>query len=536
MRGLRPTLLCLGTIVVACGPAGAPQATYPATDIPPRAVVPSPEQLAYQQMELIGFVHFSVNTFTDREWGYGDESPETFAPSAIDAEQWAATAAEIGMKELILTAKHHDGFALWPSRYTEHSVKNSRWRGGGGDVVGELVEAARRHDVKVGLYLSPWDRNHAGYGTPAYIDYYRNQLTELLTGYGDITEMWFDGANGGDGFYGGANEERRIDRASYYDWPNTWALVKSLQPGTLIFSDAGPDIRWTGNENGFAGVTNWSTIDAEGIVVGAADSAYLNRGDPGGAQWVVPLCNTSIRPGWFYHEAEDDRLKSPQELIDVYYRSVGRNCVLLLNVPPDRRGRWHDNDVAVLREFRRILDETFATDLAAGKPVAIVDEAAEAGRRGAAGETAGTTGETAGAAGETAGAVGETAGIAGRWRGEHPKFAPANITDADPESYWATEDEVTTATLEIDLGAPTRFDRILLQEPIRFGQRVAEFAVRARIGGEWREIARATTIGYKRLLRVDPVIADRVRVVIERVVDGPVALSAFGLFQASPAE
>jgi len=497
--------LTLALAVGAAGCAGPGESVSPAgppPDIVPTAVLPSPEQIAYQQMELIGFVHFTVNTFTDREWGYGDESPAIFQPDELDADQWASIAAEVGMKELILTAKHHDGFALWPSRYTEHSVKSSPWRGGGGDVVAELVEAARRHDVKVGLYLSPWDRNHAAYGTSAYIDYYRDQLRELLTDYGEITEVWFDGANGGDGYYGGANEERRIDRETYYDWPATWGLVKALQPQALIFSDAGPDIRWTGNERGFAGETNWSTIDAEGIVVGAADSAYLNRGDPAGAQWVVPLCNTSIRPGWFYHADEDDRVKSPQELIDVYYRSVGRNCVFLLNVPPDERGLFHDNDIAVLREFRRILDETFAVNLAAGKPVVIAGDAAAA---------------------------------TGRHRAEHSKFAPANIGDNDPETYWATDDGVTSASLEIDLGAPTRFDRVMLQEPIRFGQRIAAFAIEARVDGTWQEIARATTIGYKRLLRIDPVTADRVRVVIEDVVATP-ALSAFGLFEASPAE
>lgn len=512
---VRTSLLCCLVVAIACGAAGQPQILDAAADIPPAEVVPTAEQLAYQRLELIGFVHFTVNTFTDREWGYGDESPAVFAPSALDAEQWAAIAAEVGMGELILTAKHHDGFALWPSRYTEHSVKNSPWRDGNGDVVAELAAAARGHGLKVGLYLSPWDRNHAAYGTPAYIDYYRNQLRELLTGYGDITEVWFDGANGGDGYYGGANEERLIDRATYYDWPTTWALVKSLQPRALIFSDAGPDIRWTGNENGFAGATNWSTIDTDGIVVGAADADYLNRGDPDGAQWVVPLCNTSIRPGWFYHPAEDAQLKTPQQLVDVYYRSVGRNCVLLLNVPPDTQGRWHDDDVAVLRAFRRILDQTFATNLAAGRPVAIV--ANDDPLLGAPGAGAGDE-------------------VSGRHRGGLPKFAPGNIVDGDPETYWAAEDPVASATLEVDLGAPTRFDRILLQEPVRFGQRIAGFAVEARVSGRWREIARTTTIGYKRLLRIDPVTADRVRIVIEESVESPVALSAFGLFKASADE
>ncbi len=464
------------------------------TDIPPNEVVPSAQQLAYQKMELIGFVHFSINTFTDKEWGYGDESPGLFDPTQFDADQWAAIAAEVGFKQLILTAKHHDGFCLWPSRYTEHSVKHSPWKNGAGDIVGEFVAASRRRDIKVGLYLSPWDRNHPDYGRPEYLDYYRKQLSELLTAYGEITEVWFDGANGGTGHYSGANEERRIDRATYYNWADTWALVRSLQPGALIFSDAGPDVRWIGNERGFAGETNWSTIDSEGIVVGAADAAYLNTGDPEGRQWVVPLCNTSIRPGWFYHADEDDQVKSPQELLDVYYKSVGRNCVLLLNVPPDRRGRFHERDAAVLREFRRILDETFSYNLAAGKHVE-----------------------------------------ADQQRSGHSRFAPVNLVDSDPESYWATDNDVRRATLEIDLGEPTYFDRIMLQEPIRFGQRISAFAIEARIEGEWAAIARGTTIGYKRLLRIPGVTADRVRIRIQRANNTP-ALSHFGLFKAAARE
>ncbi|UCF18266.1 MAG: alpha-L-fucosidase [Gemmatimonadota bacterium] len=466
----------------------------PPGDIAPTAVVPSDRQLEYQKMELIGFLHFTVNTFTDQEWGFGDEPPAVFRPTHFEPDQWAEIAAEVGMKELILTAKHHDGFALWPSEYTEHSVKHSPWRDGAGDVVGEFVAACRRHGIKVGFYLSPWDRNHADYGRRAYLDYYRNQLRELLTNYGEVTEVWFDGANGGTGYYGGANEERRIDRETYYEWEETWGLVKSLQAGTLIFSDAGPDIRWIGNERGFAGETNWSTIDTEGIVVGAAAAAYLNSGDPAGKRWVVPLCNTSIRPGWFYHADEDDEVKSPQELLDIYYRSVGRNCVLLLNVPPDKKGLLHERDVAALREFRRILDETFAVNLAEGKPVE-----------------------------------------ADHHRLRHPKFAPANIVDGDPETYWATDDDVRAATLAIDLGAATYFDRILLQEPIRFGQRISAFTIEARVAGEWAVVARGTTIGYKRLLRIPGVTADRVRISIEEANAVP-ALSNLGLFRAAAGE
>ncbi|UCD25880.1 MAG: alpha-L-fucosidase [Gemmatimonadota bacterium] len=464
------------------------------SDIPPNEVVPTPEQVDYQRMELIGFIHFTVNTFTDREWGFGDESPGVFNPTELDARQWVSVAAEAGMKELILTAKHHDGFALWPSLHTEHSVKHSPWRNGNGDVVAELFAASEEHDLKVGLYLSPWDRNHADYGTPAYLQYYRDQLRELLTGYGDVTEIWVDGANGGTGYYGGANEERRIDRETYYDWETTFALVKSIQPHTLIFSDAGPDIRWIGNERGFAGETNWSMLNRDGVVIGAADQAYLNTGDPNGDDWVIPLCDTSIRPGWFYHADQDDDVKTPQELIDIYYRSVGRNCVLLLNMPPDQRGLLHMNDVRALREFKRILDETFANNLASHKPVQ-----------------------------------------ADNHRGNHDYFSPSNLVDQHLDSYWATDDGILRAALEIDLGETVFFNRIMLQEPIRFGQRIAAFSIEARVDNEWMQVAQATTIGYKRLLRIDGVEADRVRIVIERANNVP-ALSNFGLFRASHAE
>ena len=331
---------------------------------PNTSVCPSPEQIAYQEMEMVGFIHFTVNTFTDMEWGYGDEAPSIFNPSELNPEQWVKAAKAGGLKQLILTAKHHDGFCLWPSEYTEHSVKNSPYKGGEGDVVGEFVSACRKHGLKVGLYLSPWDRNHKDYGNQEYITYYRNQLRELLSSYGEINEIWFDGANGGDGFYGGAREERRVDKDVYYDWPTTMALVKELQPGIKVFSDAGPDIRWVGNEHGFAGETFWSTINTEELVIGASDAAYLNKGEPGGNSWIIGQCDVSIRPGWFYHAAEDSLVKTPEQLMDIYYKSVGRNGVLLLNLPPDRRGLIHETDVANLKEFKSIIDEIFDKNLA----------------------------------------------------------------------------------------------------------------------------------------------------------------------------
>ena len=442
-------------------------------------------------MELLGFIHFSMNTFTDREWGFGDEPAELFQPTALDTDQWARVAAEVGMGELILTAKHHDGFTLWPSAFSHHSVADAPWREGGGDVVAEFADAARRHGLKAGLYLSPWDRNHPEYGRDGYLEAYRGQLTELLTRYGEFNEVWVDGANGGDGYYGGANEERRIDRRTYYRWPETMALIKSLQPHILIFSDAGPDIRWIGNERGFAGETNWSTLDTDRVVIGEADTEYLNSGDPQGHQWVVPLCDTSIRPGWFYHANQDDQVKSPRELVDLWYRSVGSNCVLLLNVPPDRRGQFHETDVAALREFRRILDETFAVNLAAG-----------------------------------------AAAAADNVRHGHLKFWPTHLVDGNPATYWATDDDRTSAVLELNLTTETTFDRILLQEPIRLGQRIAAFSVEALVDGEWVEVVRGTTVGYKRVLRVPAITTAHLRLIVEDAL-APPALSEVGLFLAS---
>jgi len=331
----------------------------------PYGPVPTPRQLAWQEMEFIGFLHFTVNTFTDKEWGYGDESPEIFHPTDFNADQIVRTLKEAGMKQVILTCKHHDGFCLWPSKYTEHSVKNSPWKNGKGDVVREISDACRRHGLKFGVYLSPWDRNHKDYGTPAYLTYYRNQLRELLTQYGPVHEVWFDGANGGDGYYGGAREKRKIDNRTYYDWPNTIRMVRELQPDACIFSDAGPDIRWVGNERGIAGETCWGTLNRDDFVPGNADSKRLNTGDRPGTHWVPAECDVSIRPGWFYHAKEDDKVRSPENLLNLYFASVGRGAVLLLNVPPDRRGLIHENDVKSLQGFRRLLDVTFTTNLAA---------------------------------------------------------------------------------------------------------------------------------------------------------------------------
>ncbi len=475
------------TILIFAILAGCQSKDSHVGDIPPMDVVPTPQQLTYQKMELVGFIHFTVNTFTNKEWGYGDEDPSIFNPTELDAEQWAKTAKEGGLKELILTAKHHDGFCLWPSKYTEHSVKNSPYKGGEGDIVREFVDACRKYGLKVGLYLSPWDRNHEDYGTPEYITYYRNQLRELLTEYGEINEIWFDGANGGDGYYGGANEVRQIDRDTYYDWDNTIKLVKDLQPDIKIFSDAGPDIRWVGNERGYAGETFWSTINTDSVTIGAAKTDYLNTGDPDGNKWVIGQCDVSIRPGWFYHPSEDSLVKSPEKLMEIYHKSVGRNAVLLLNLPPDRRGLIHENDVKSLKEFKRLVDHLFAMDLADG------------------------------------------AVRASNTRLDHEKFNANNILDDDLESYWAADDEVREASLIIELKNEVDFERIVIQEPIRFGQRVSRFQVFADRSSEWELIYEGTTIGYKWILDTGPVTTSRIKFTILDAL-APPAISNFEIY------
>src|SRR5262245_45121586 len=325
---------------------------------------PTPAQLAWQRDELALFLHFGVNTFTDREWGDGREDPRIFAPAQLDTRQWARAARQAGFRAMILTAKHHDGFCLWPSRTTQHSVASTPLRVGKADVVREFVDACRVEGLKAGLYLSPWDRHEPSYGdSPRYNDLYITQLTELLTQYGPIAEVWFDGANGE-----GPNGKRQV-----YDWPRVWGTVRKLQPNAVMFSDAGPDVRWIGNENGVAGDTNWSTVDPAVVPVpglsGDAVMRMLQQGDPNGSVWRPGETDVSIRPGWFYHPADDARVRSADNLVNLYFTSVGRNSKLLLNVPPTPAGLLHDVDVARLSEMRARLNALFANDLASGRRV-----------------------------------------------------------------------------------------------------------------------------------------------------------------------
>lgn len=461
--------------------------------LPPEPIlpVPEPKQVEWQQMETYAFIHFGLNTFNDREWGYGDTDPKTFNPTNLDCEQWAQTLVKAGMKGVILTAKHHDGFCLWPFEGTEYSIKNSPWKNGKGNVVKELSEACKKYGLKFAVYLSPWDRHQANYGTPEYLPYFYAQLHDLLTNYGPVFEVWFDGANGGDGWYGGAKDIRTIDRKNYYNYPRIYEMLDSIQPQAIIFSDGGPGCRWVGNEKGFAGATNWSFLREGEVHPGYEKSYELQYGHADGNQWVPAECDVSIRPGWFYHPEEDDRVKSPDQLVDLYYRSVGHNATLLLNFPVDRRGLIHPVDSANAVRFHEMIQQQLKTNLVAGMTPKVSNE------RGG-------------------------------------DFVASALTDDNFDTYWATEDGVTTADIEFSFDTPTRMNRMMLQEYIPLGQRVKAFVVEYLDKDTWLPVKlneETTTIGYKRLLRFETVETKGIRI---RITDarGPLCLSNVGVYDA----
>jgi len=454
------------------------------TDPPrPRLPIASPQQIAWQLCETNLFLHFGINTFTDREWGLGTEDPKAFNPSRLDARQWVRAAKAGGFKIVILTAKHHDGFCLWPSKYTTHSVKSSPWREGRGDVVRELSEACSAERLKLGLYLSPWDRHEPSYGdSPRYNDYYINQLTELLTGYGPIAEVWFDGACG----------EGPNGRKQEYDWERIRATVRKLQPDAVMFSDAGPDVRWIGNERGTAGDPCWSTILSGSVPhPGAEGNAVidaLQHGNPGGDVWRPGESDVSIRPGWFWHRKENDKVRSVENLVDLYFQSVGRNSLLLLNVPPNDQGLLSEVDVERLTGFRARLARIFQRNLVSGKMA-----------------------------------------VASNIRGGESEFAPASALDERLDTYWATDDTITTGWIEVDLGTQTTFNISSVQEAIALGQRVGAYRLEYLDHQAWKQIVSGTTIGYRRLDRFKPVTARRVRLSIDRSLASP-AISSIGLY------
>src|SRR5262245_52762273 len=466
--------------ILAAACAGADATSRAAVALPsPIGPIPSERQRAWQELEFCAFVHFNMNTFTDAEWGTGREDPAVFLPTALDCRQWARVCKDAGMKGVILTAKHHDGFCLWPTKLTKHSVASSPWREGKGDVVAELAKACAENGLKLGIYLSPWDRNSSIYGdSPSYNEYYKSQLAELLSGYGEIFEVWFDGACGE-----GPNGKKQV-----YDWPAYVDVVRRLQPNAVIFSDAGPDVRWVGNERGFAGETCWSTLRRDEFYPGTPNSNDLPTGHADGSHWVPAECDVSIRPGWFYHASQDAEVKSVAQLLEIYESSVGRNASLLLNLPVDRRGLVHERDVARLHELRASIDAIYSRDLARGASAAST-------------------------------AV----------RGSDPRFAPSRAIDGDPSTYWATADGASFAAISLQLAAPASFDRVQLREPIELGQRIERFSVDAWVAGAWVRVADGTTIGRRRILRVPRVETSQLRLTIHAAKACP-ALSEIALF------
>lgn len=461
-------------------------------------IIPTPQQYEWQKLEYIAFLHFGMNTFTDREWGEGNEDPKLFNPSNLNAEQWAKNLKEAGMKLAILTAKHHDGFCLWPSKYTEHSVKNSPWKNGKGDVVREFVDACRKYGLKVGLYLSPWDRNNPDYGdSPKYNQYFLNQLTELLTNYGEITEVWFDGACGE-----GPNGKKQV-----YDWQAYYRLIRELQPNAVIFGMS-PDIRWVGTETGYGRDTEWSVIalkldpgDKQKITSSRSslDEIYkpgdMTDYDLGSRDkikesdllfWYPAETDVSIRPGWFYHSSQDSLVKSVDKLVDIYFNSVGKNGVFLLNIPPDKRGLIHDSDINSLKGLKRVIDKTFKKDLSENSKVNV----------------------------------------------NNSKETISKKTLFAKDKYWIADDGKNFNSLEFILLETVSFDVVMLQEEIRVGQRIEKFHLEYWNGNEWKKFAEGTTVGYKRLLRVDPVKTNRIRLTVDESRLNP-TLSNFGIYKLS---
>ena len=464
------------------------------TDILRKAatVSPSPRQLRWQQLEVTGFFHFGMNTYTDREWGTGKEDPKMFNPTALNALQWVQTAKAAGINQVIITAKHHDGFCLWPTKTTTHSVASSPWKDGNGDVVKEVAAACKKENIGFGIYLSPWDMNSPLYGTEAYNDFFVAQLTELLTNYGNIDEVWFDGANGE-----GANGKKQE-----YDFERWYRLIRKLQPQAVI-AIMGPDVRWVGTETGYGRDEEWSVVPTNildvtaiasnsqkdiifkplgnlmGDDLGSRDKIFATKG----LVWYPAETDVSIRPGWFYHEAEDGKVKSAKELEDIYYSSVGKNSVLLLNIPPDKQGLINAHDVKSLIEWRQLIRKTFEINLAKNATISAIN------------------------------------GV----------NIPA-LVDVNDATYFTTNAQDTTTEITLDLRKPTTFDVLMLQENIRIGQRIEKFVLEAKVGNSWKTIAEGSTVGYKRLLRFNPITAQHVRLRIISSRLNP-TLTSIGLYK-----
>ena len=498
MKRLLYAILCLCLFATSGQAQQYAPKPKPASPPAPYGPVPTASQVAWQRMEMNMFCHFGPNTFTGLEWGEGTEAEDIFNPTALDCNQWVAVAKQAGFGGIILTAKHHDGFCLWPNPMSTHTVRESAWCNGQGDVLRELSDACKKGGLKFGIYISPWDRNAPTYGTPEYNKVFLRTLQSAHTKYGPIFEQWFDGANGE-----GPNGKKQV-----YDWKKFNGQTKKLQPNAVIFSDVGPGCRWVGNEEGTCGRTCWSRLDVQGREPGknAPSQDTLNAGNYNGACWIPAETDVSIRPGWFWRESEHP--KSVQELLKIYYNSVGRNSLLLLNVPPDNRGLIPAEDSLRLMEFRAALDSIFAHDLA--KNALILRTPYERYE----------------------------------WELKRPhkpicpsfllpqpkKYVVSHLIDGNDETYWATEDTVTTAWVMLLFSEPQTFNRVMLQEYIPLGQRVEKFHVEVEDeNGSWRTIAEETTIGNKRIVLTETVITKKVRVVIDQS-RACIVLSRIGLF------
>lgn len=465
----------------------------------PYGPVPSEAQLRWHEMEMYCLIHYGVDTYTDKEWGYGDEDPAIVNPTGFDAGQIVEAAKAGGFKGVIVVAKHHDGLCLWPTKTTEHNISKSPWKNGRGDMIKEYQLACDKLGMKLGLYCSPWDRNSAAYGTEKYPGIYREQLKELFSNYGSLFISWHDGANGGDGFYGGARERRNIDRTSYYGWDLNFAITRKMQPSAVIFGDIGPDVRWVGNEEGHAGETCWATYSPEAPDKGQKPANGYSKywlateGTKSGKYWMPAECDVPLRPGWFYHPSQDGQAKSAYTLLDLCYKSVGRGAGLDLGLAPNREGLLPADDVKVLKEFGKLLETIFWENL-----------------------------------------VKDAVFSASNVRGNSDKYSASLLKDDDRYSYWATDDNILTPELTVDLKVPKTFNVIRLRENIKLGQRITSFAVDAFINNQWLEIAAATSIGANRLIRLPQnITAKKIRLRITGA-EACIALSDFGLFKEPP--
>ena len=455
-------------------------------------VKPSPRQLNWQKLELTAFFHFGINTFTNREWGDGTENPQLFNPLHLDAKQWVKTMKDAGFKQVIITAKHHDGFCLWPSKFTSHSVKNSPWKNGKGDVVKAVADACRYYKMGFGVYLSPWDRNYKDYGdTDRYNAYFLSQLRELLSNYGKIDEVWFDGANGT-----GPNGKKPT-----YHFNQWYQLIRKLQP-TATIAVMGPDVRWVGTETGYGRTSEWSVIPADPNMLKAiaensqkevtfAPAGNLMNDDLGsrrklmgakGLVWYPAETDVSIREGWFHHPEQDQQVKSPQQLMDIYFASVGRNGVLLLNVPPDKNGLVHPNDAKSLKEWTFLRNELFATNLASAAVIS-----------------------------------------------NEQNNRILQLTDGKLQTYHLSR-QIDSCTIQLYFDTIVRFDVLMLQENIAIGQRTEKFVLEYLEGNTWKMATEGTTIGYKRLLKFKTVAAKQVRLRILAARLNP-AIAEIGMYQ-----